>query len=67
MVWRRAPMNANRLLLLGFNFAYFGFIAGLVVLGLPYVEYPSTLRLAICAAATVSAGICMMVIARRRQ
>jgi len=60
-------MNANRLLLLGFNFAYFGFIAGIVTVGLPYVEYPNTLRLGICAAAAVSAGICMMVIARRKQ
>ena len=60
-------MNANRLLLLGFNFAYFGFIAGLVGLGLPYLEYPSTLPLAICAACSVSAGIGMMVVARRKQ
>ena len=60
-------MNANRLLLLGFNFAYFGVIAGLVVLGLPYINYPSTLPLTIGAACTVTAGICMMVIARRRQ
>jgi hypothetical protein len=60
-------MNATRLLLIGFNFAYFGLIAGVVMVGLPYVEYPYTLRFAIGAAVTVSAGVCMMVIARRKQ
>ncbi|HUI95265.1 MAG TPA: hypothetical protein VLX44_05900 [Xanthobacteraceae bacterium] len=60
-------MNATRLLLIGFNFAYFGVIAGLVGIGLPYLEFPSRFPLAICAGCTVSAGIGMMLVARRMQ